>query len=107
LLEEAQFRVFGELLASLKATSDGGGTLLDHTMLLYGTNFGNAGAHTNTNMPTVLAGGGFRHGKHLAFDTVNNYPLTNLHVSMLQNLGIPAERFSSSTGTMRGLEWRA
>ena len=52
----------------------------------------------------LLAGGGFRHGQHLAFDTTNNYPLPNLFVSMLQRLGIESDQFASSTGTMRGLE---
>jgi len=57
-----------------------------------------------TNMPTILAGGGFKHGQHLAFNREQNYPLPNLFVSMLQRLGIEADRFASSTGTMRGLE---
>jgi hypothetical protein len=55
-------------------------------------------------MPTLFAGGGFRHGQHLAFDTKQNYPLPNLFVSMLQRMGIEEGRFASSTGTMRGLE---
>jgi hypothetical protein len=73
-------------------------------MVLYGSNFGDANTHVTTNMPTILAGGGFKHGQHFAFDTANNYPLPNLYVSMLQRMGIEAERFASSTGTMRGLE---
>ena len=104
ILEEAQFRVFAELLGNLKQTNDQSGSLLDHTMVLYGTNFGNAGLHTNTNLPVLLAGGGFRHGQHLAFDKVNNYPLSNLYVSMLQRMGIEADRFSSGSATMRGLD---
>ncbi len=52
----------------------------------------------------LLAGGGFRHGQHLAFDTKNNYPLTNLYLSMLQRLGIETGEFSTAKGTMRGLE---
>jgi hypothetical protein len=55
-------------------------------------------------MPTILAGGGFRHGQHHAFSTTNNYPLPNLYVSMLQRMGIETDKFASSTGTMRGLE---
>ena len=58
----------------------------------------------STNLPVIFAGGGFRHGQHLAFDTERNYPLPNLYVSMLQQLGIETDRFASSTGTMRGLE---
>jgi hypothetical protein len=72
-------------------------------MILYGSNFGNANAHTTTNMPTLFMGGGFNHGQHLAFDTERNYPLPNLFVSMLQRMGIEADKFASSTGSMRGL----
>ncbi len=56
------------------------------------------------NLPIIFAGGGFRHGQHLTSDTERNYPLPNLYVSMLQQLGIETDRFASSTGTMRGLE---
>jgi hypothetical protein len=52
----------------------------------------------------LLAGGGFRHGQHLAFDRERNYPLPNLFVSMLQRMGLDADRFATSTGTMRGLD---
>ena len=60
--------------------------------------------HSNVNLPVLLAGGGFRHAGHLAFDTKKNYPLPNLYVSMLQRLGVEADKFASSTGTMRGLD---
>jgi hypothetical protein len=52
----------------------------------------------------IFAGGGFRHGQHLAFDTQHNYPLPNLFVSMLQRMGLETDRFASATGVMRGLE---
>jgi hypothetical protein len=73
-------------------------------MVLYGTPMGNANSHANTNLPILLAGGGFRHAGHLAFDRQRNYPLPNLFVSMLQRMGIETDRFATSTGTMRGLE---
>jgi hypothetical protein len=73
-------------------------------MVLYGTCMGSANSHSNYNLPVLLAGGAFRHGQHLAFDTRNNYPLTNLFVSMLQRLGIEANEFSTGRGTLRGLE---
>ena len=79
-------------------------TLLDRTMILYGSNLGDANSHVNTNLPTLLAGGGFRHGQHLAFDTTRNYPLPNLYVSMLQRMGLETDRFATSTGPMRGLD---
>jgi Protein of unknown function (DUF1552) len=103
-IEEAQFRVLGELLSGLRAAKEEGATLLDRTMVLYGACLGSANAHSNTNLPVLLAGGGFRHGRHLAFDRQKNYPLSNLFVSMLQRLGIAADKFAFSTGTMRGLE---
>jgi hypothetical protein len=59
---------------------------------------------STTNLPIVLAGGGWKHGQHLVFDTTRNYPLTNLHLSMLHRMGIPEKKFSSSTEPFRGLE---
>lgn len=103
LVEEAQFRELVRLLDAMKQSGPAGSTLLDDTMVLYGSQLGNAGLHTNTNMPMLLFGGGFRHGRHLAFDQKNNTPLCNLYVSMLQKLGLEADRFASSTSTMRGL----
>jgi len=99
-------KLLAGLLNSLKTSPEGGQTLLDRTMTLYGSNFGDANKHTTTNMPVVLAGGGFKHGRHLAFDKSRNYPLPNLFVSMLQRMGIETDRFASSTGTMRGLEFQ-
>lgn len=105
IIDEWHMKLLAGLMADLKGVREDGDTLLDRTMVLYGSNFGDANSHVCTNMPIVLAGGGFRHGQNLAFDTSNNYPLPNLFVSMLQRMGIEAERFASSTGTMRGLEF--
>ncbi len=102
--EEGQFDALGEFLTALRETPEQGESLLDRTSVLYGTCMGSANSHSNVNLPVLLAGGGFKHGQHLAFDAQNNYPLTNLYVSMLQRLGIETDRFSTSTGTMRGLE---
>jgi hypothetical protein len=102
--EERQFDALGEFLKVLSGTREEGQTLLDRTMVLYGTCMGSANSHSNVNLPVLLAGGGFKHGQHLAYDTTNNYPLTNLFVSMLQRLGIEADSFSTGKGTMRGLE---
>jgi hypothetical protein len=102
--EEGQFEVLGAFLRGLHDTRDGTASLLDQTVVLYGTCMGSANAHSNVNLPVLLAGGGFRHGQHLAFDTQNNYPLANLFVSVLQRLGIETRAFSSGRGTCRGLE---
>jgi len=103
-IDREHMRLLGGLIGDLQSVNEHGGTLLDHTMVLYGTNMGNASTHVTTNLPVVLAGGGFKHGQHLAFDRENNYPLPNLFVSMLQRLGLEEHTFASSTGTMRGLE---
>ncbi|MFO1458619.1 MAG: DUF1552 domain-containing protein [Verrucomicrobiota bacterium] len=103
-IDEWHMKLLAGLFQGLKGVRDGDATLLDRTMVLYGSNLGNANTHVTTNLPTLLAGGGFRHGQHLAFDTGRNYPLPNLFVSMLQRMGVETDRFASSTGTMRGLE---
>lgn len=102
--EGSQFDALAGFLKVLSESTEQGDTLLDRTMVLYGTCMGSANSHSNTNLPILLAGGGFRHGQHLAFDKENNYPLTNLYVSMLQRLGIETREFSTGKGTMRGLE---
>ncbi|RBP41192.1 uncharacterized protein DUF1552 [Roseimicrobium gellanilyticum] len=104
LIERATIEAFWAFLGSLKQSADGGSSLLDNTQVLLGSNLGNASGHLTTNLPVILAGGGFKHGQHLAFDQKNNYPLPNLFVSMLQRMGVEAGSFASSTGTMRGLE---
>jgi Protein of unknown function (DUF1552) len=104
IIDKWHMKLLGNLIAELKSMREGEDTLLDRTMVLYGSNFGDANAHTCFNLPTILAGGGFKHGQHLAFDTQRNYPLPNLYVSMLQRMGIESDKFASSTGTMRGLE---
>ena len=104
VVDEWHMKLLAGLFQDLKSVREGEETLLDRTMILYGSNLGDANAHSTTNMPTLFAGGGFRHGQHLAFDTKQNYPLPNLFVSMLQRMGIEEGRFASSTGTMRGLE---
>lgn len=104
VLDEWHMKLLSGLLRDLKSVREGEDSLLDRTMVLYGSNFGDANAHSTTNMPTIFAGGGFRHGQHLAFDRAQNYPLPNLFVSMLQRMGLEEDRFASSTGRMHGLE---
>jgi hypothetical protein len=105
-VEESQFQVLNNFLTALSEVKEEGETLLDRTMVLYGTCMGSANSHSNYNLPVLLAGGGFKHGQHLAFDPKpgKNYPLPNLFVSMLQRMGLAIDKFSTSTGTMRGLE---
>jgi hypothetical protein len=103
-IDREHMKLLDGLFTKLKSAREGGETVFDRTMVLYGSNLGNASMHVTTNLPVLFAGGGFKHGQHLAFDRTRNYPLPNLFVSMLQRLGIEADKFATSTGTMRGLE---
>jgi Protein of unknown function (DUF1552) len=104
IIDAWHMRLLADLFKGLKTVQEEGETLLHRTMVLYGSNLGDANAHSTTDMPTLLAGGGFKHAGHLAFDRQQNYPLPNLFVSMLQRMGIEADKFASSTGTMTGLD---
>ncbi len=104
LVEESMMRNHAALLQSLSEVTTANGSLLDETTVLLTSNLGNASNHSNRNMPVVIAGGGFKHAGHLAFDQNNNYPLANFYVSLLQQSGLAIDTFASGTGTMRGLE---
>ena len=103
-VELAQFQALADFLTKLKGTREEGSDLLDRTMVYLGSNLGNASSHDNKNMPCFVAGGGFRHGQHLAFDPQNNAPLCNLYVSMLQQMGVEADAFASGKSTLNGLD---
>ena len=102
-IETAQMELFGEFLRDLKSVNEVDGNLLDNTMVLYGCHMGDANIHNNSNLPVILAGGGFQHGQHLTFNSQNNTPLCNVFVSMLQKMGVETDRFASSTGSLTGL----
>jgi hypothetical protein len=93
-----------KLIDNLAAKPEGDQRLLDRTMVLYGSNLGDANIHDNTNLPILLAGGGLQHGQHLAFKRDNNKPLCNLFVTMLQNMGIETDSFGSNAGTLNELK---
>ncbi len=95
--------VLNKLMTSLASKSEDGQRLLDRTMVLYGSNMGEANIHDNTNLPIILAGGGFKHGQHIAFSRNHNTPLCNLFVTMLQRMGVETDSFGSSTGALTGL----
>jgi hypothetical protein len=104
IIEKEEFRLFGELMQKLAETREGDHTLLDQTAIIMGSNLGNASSHNNSNLPIVVAGGHFKHGQHLQFDPLKSPPLCNLFVSCLQHLGLPEDKFASSSGTLAGLE---
>lgn len=104
IVEQAVINEWADFLRKLeKAQSSDGKALLDDTMVLLTSNLGNASSHDNRNMPVLFAGGGFKHGRHLAFDQKKNYPLPNLYLDALHQLGLQAEGFATSTGGMTGL----
>jgi hypothetical protein len=98
LVEQGVINEWAGFLRKLKSDS-----LLDETMVLLTSNLGNASAHDNKNMPVLFAGGGFKHGQHLAFDQKDNYPLPNLYLTAIQKLGLEQESFATSSNVMPGL----
>ena len=102
--DRQQMALLRKLLQGLAEKKVSGQRLLDRTMVLYGSNMGDANTHDNTNLPILLAGGGFKHGQHIAFRRDNNTPLANLYVSMLQRMGVETESFASSIGRIENLE---
>lgn len=104
LIEQETLKTVGQLLTKLRGTQEQDSNLLERTTVFLGSNLGDASSHSVRNLPVLLAGGGFRHGQHLAFDPDNPPPLCNLFVSMLQRLGLETTTFGNATGTLTGLE---
>jgi hypothetical protein len=103
IVEKVKMGVFRELLVSLRDTKEGAGSLLDSTQVLIGSNLGDASGHGTTNLPILLAGGGYKHGQHIPGDAKNNTPLAKLYVNMLQKFGVATDRFGSGNGTITEL----
>ena len=106
VVEQAELDCLADLLDGLAAANEGSGSVLDGTAVIHGSNLGHANRHDCRNLPMLIAGGAFRHRGHLAFDRDDNTPLANLFVSVLHHLGVGAERFGDSTGTLTGLDAR-
>jgi hypothetical protein len=92
----------------LRETREGGGTLLDHTMIVFGSgmNSGERGDHSPKNLPLLVGGGtawGLRHGQHLAHEDENHPPLSNLLLTVMQKMGVESDEFQDATGTLTGL----
>jgi hypothetical protein len=100
IIDQATINAWIDFVRSLKQTGEGDSNLLHQTQVLMGSNLGNASSHATQNLPIVLAGGAHKHGAHLAFDQQKNYPLSNLFVTIMQQMGIPADRFASSNGSL-------
>jgi hypothetical protein len=96
--------LLAEYLEKLRSTPDGDGSLLDHVILLYGAGLSNSDRHSHGPLPTLVLGGGagaIRGGRHLVYP--DDTPLTNLHVTLLDRLGVPAEKLGDSTGRFKEL----
>ena len=97
---------FSRFLANLKETPDSDGqSLLDSTVVMFGSGMGNASAHSSRNLPVMVAGGGLRNGKHHRFERRgrDGRPLSDLFVTILQQLGVERDTFSNSTGNLNDL----
>lgn len=104
IVEVETMKTVRDLLANLRRSKEGDANLLDRTTVFLGSNLGDGSSHSTRNLPVFLAGGAFKHGQHLHFERDTAPPLCNVHVSMLQALGLDVDRFSSSTGTLSGLD---
>ena len=99
-VEHQIVEAFAGLMTELGGRSDAHGSLLDQTSVLFGSNLGNANAHTPVDLPILVAGGGFSHGQHIVHEGEHNAPLCNLFVTLLQNMGVETDTFAQSTGTL-------
>jgi hypothetical protein len=101
-----QFHVslFAHFLEKLKATREGDGSLLDNTVYLYGSGLGNSSIHDHDNLPILVAGGaacGMKGGRHIRYET--GTPLANLHLTLLDRVGVTLDKFGDSNGKMEDL----
>jgi hypothetical protein len=94
VIELAEFTAFAGFLTKLQAHS-----LLDSTSVLFGSNLGNASAHQTANLPLILAGGGYKHGRHIAINK-DQHVFSNLFVSLAQRMGVETDQFGFSTSTL-------
>jgi hypothetical protein len=98
-INEFHVSLFSEFIAKLKATPDGEGSLLDHSLILYGSGMGNPNLHDHTNLPVIIAGGsatGLKGDRHIQFSKPT--PLANLHLTLLDKVGVKLDKFGDSQG---------
>jgi hypothetical protein len=103
-IQKYHVKLFAAYLEKLRATPDGDGSLLDHVILLYGSGISNSDRHTHGPLPTLLLGGGagtIKGGRHLVYP--DDTPLTNLQLTLLNKMGVPAETLGDSTGQFKEL----
>ena len=106
MVENMLMQELDRFLGRLASLRDGAGeSLLDNTVVLFGSGMGNASSHSNRNLPILVAGGGLKHGRHLFFEKQgrDQTPLCNLYVTLLQYLGLEIEQFGTSDGDLNEL----
>ena len=104
MIDRHHVAMLAYFLGKLRAARDGDGSLLDHSMVVYGASLGDSNAHTHDDLPTLLAGGGggaLRGGRHLRYP--DGTPMTNLFLTLLDRLGVHRERVGDSTGRIAHL----
>jgi hypothetical protein len=99
-LEKYQIEHFGKFVTRLSKMNDGERTLLDSTAVIFGSGMGDANSHKNSDLPILLAGGGYKHGefREVPREGINKVPLCNLFVDIAQKMGVETDSFGSSTG---------
>ncbi|WP_395736012.1 DUF1552 domain-containing protein [Prosthecobacter sp.] len=99
-LEKYQIEHFGKFIARLSKMNDGDRTLLDSTTAIFGSGMGDGNSHKNSDLPIILAGGGYKHGefREVPREGINKVPLCNLFVDIAQKMGVETESFGNSTG---------
>jgi hypothetical protein len=102
LIEQVLFQELRGLLVKLRDTKEGESNLLERTTILVTSNFSSGSSHNTKNLPALLIGGRYPHGRHLAFEP-STVPLCNLYVSILNQFGLTDKSFGTSTGPLEGL----
>lgn len=101
-IDKKFMEIYRDMITDYAGIQEGDGSLLDHTMIMHGSNLGDANVHNNKNLPIILAGGGFKHGSYLDYNHhEQNTPLCNLFLTMLHKMGVKADKFASSSGALK------
>ena len=101
IIETEIVKRFGNLLQVLQQPNLAGGSILDETAVLFGSNLGNAASHSSKQLPILVAGGGFTHGKHIANNQEQDAPLSDLFITLLQSMGLNVDAFGQGSKAMR------
>ena len=103
MVNELHMQLFSGFIAKMKATPDGDGTLLDHSVIVYGSGLSDGNRHTHEDLPVLMAGrgAGFKLGSHITYP--QGTPMTNLFLTLLDKMGVQSEKLGDSTGMIEHL----